>query len=152
MPRKLNMKKKEGKERMQEKQKEKQEKKKKKEQQRLEDKIQRKEERKPKIEARRKRREARTKKEEEAKTTNASSSEMSGSLEDGDDNESYQVTKGSKKEKKGKGKANTNNKYAAVSFNYTFMPMTNHDRRSFINVPAGKLLISIGLTLPSGST
>ena len=52
--------------------------------------------------------------------------------------ESYQVSKGNKKEKKGKGKAD-NNKYAVVSFNYSSIPMTNHDRRSFINVPAGKL-------------
>ena len=43
-----------------------------------------------------------------------------------------------KKEKKGKGKAN-NNKYATVSFNYSSIPITNHDRRSFINVPVGKL-------------
>ena len=58
--------------------------------------------------------------------------------EDGDDNESYQVSKGNKKEKKGKGKAD-NNKYDAVSFNYSSIPMTNHDWRSFINVPMGKL-------------
>ena len=55
-----------------------------------------------------------------------------------DDDESYQVSKGNKKEKKGKGKAD-NNKYVAVSFNYSSIPMTNHDRRSFINVPVGKL-------------
>ena len=55
-----------------------------------------------------------------------------------DDDESYQVSKGNKKEKKGKGKAD-NNKYATVSFNYSSIPMTNHDQRSFINVPAGKL-------------
>ena len=48
------------------------------------------------------------------------------------------MSKGNKKEKKEKGKAN-NNKYAAVSFNYSSIPMTNHDRRSFINVPTGKL-------------
>ena len=46
--------------------------------------------------------------------------------------------RGGKREKKGKGKAD-NNKYATVSFNYSSMPMTNHDWRSFINVPAGKL-------------
>ena len=109
----------------------------KKEQQRLEDKKQRKEERKVIREARRRRREAR-KKEEEEKATNASSSDISSSFKDGDDDESYQVSKGDKKEKRGKGKAN-NNKYATVSFNYSSIPMTNHDRRSFINVHAGKL-------------
>ena len=41
------------------------------------------------------------------------------------------MSEGNKKEKKGKGKAN-NNKCAAVSFNYSSIPMTNHDRRSFI--------------------
>ena len=48
------------------------------------------------------------------------------------------MSKGNKKEKKGKGRAD-NNKYAVVSFNYCSIPMTNHDRRSFINVPVGKL-------------
>ena len=48
------------------------------------------------------------------------------------------MSKGDKKEKKGKGKSD-NNKYAVVSFNYSSMPMTNHDRMSFINVPTGKL-------------
>ena len=42
-------------------------------------------------------------------------------------------------EKKGKGKVDSNNKYAAVSFNYSSMPMTNLDRKSFINVSMGKL-------------
>ena len=45
----------------------------------------------------------------------------------------------SKKDKKGKGKKNDDNKYAAVSFNYSSMSMTNHDCKSFINVPTGKL-------------
>jgi len=45
---------------------------------------------------------------------------------------------GNKKEKRGKGKAN-NNKYVIVSFNYSSIPMTNHDRRFVINVPVGKL-------------
>jgi hypothetical protein len=63
---------------------------------------------------------------------------MSSSSKDGDDNESYQVSKGDKKEKKRKGKA-SNNKYDDVSFNYSSMPMTNHDWRSLINVPMGKL-------------
>ena len=49
------------------------------------------------------------------------------------------MTKGGKKEKKQKGKADPNNKCGAVSFNYSSMPMTNHDRRSFINVPTVKL-------------
>jgi len=44
-----------------------------------------------------------------------------------------------KEDKKGKGKKNDNNKYATVSFNYSSMSMTNHDRKSFINVPTGKL-------------
>ena len=107
-----------------------------KKQQRLEEKKARKEERRLKREARRKRREAR-KKEQEAKASNASSSELSSNSEDGDDDESYQVH--SKKDKKGKGKKNDDNKYAVVSFNYSSMSMTNHDRKSFINVPVGKL-------------
>ena len=49
------------------------------------------------------------------------------------------MTKRGKKEKKGKGKTNSNNKYDVVSFNYSSMRLTNHDRRSFINVPAGEL-------------
>ena len=114
-------------------------KKKKNEQQNLEHKKQRKEERRLKREARKKRREARKKKEEEAKAKNTSSSEISSSTKDRDDDESYQVTKGGKKENKGKGGANSNNKYAAVSFNYSSMSMPNHDQRSFINVLAGKL-------------
>jgi hypothetical protein len=104
---------------------------KKKEQQRLE------EERRLKREARRKRREARKKKEQEAKASNASSSELSSSSEDGDDDESYQVH--SKKDKKGKSKKNDDNKYTAIFFNYSSMSMTNHDRKSFINMPTGKL-------------
>ena len=48
------------------------------------------------------------------------------------------MSKGDKKEKKEKGKAN-NNKYTTVSLNYSSISMTNHDRKSFINVPAGKL-------------
>ena len=49
------------------------------------------------------------------------------------------MTKGGKNENKGKGKADSNNKYTAVSFNYSSMFMPNHDRRSVINVSAGKL-------------
>ena len=48
------------------------------------------------------------------------------------------MSKGNKKEKKGKDKVE-NNKNAIVFFNYSSIPMTNHDRRSFINVPMGKL-------------
>jgi hypothetical protein len=110
---------------------------KKKEEQRLEEKKARKEERRLKREARIKRREARNKKGQEAKASNASSSELSSSSEDGDDDESYQVH--IKKEKKEKGKKNDNNKYVVVSFNYSSMSMTNHDRKSFINMPADKL-------------
>ena len=44
-----------------------------------------------------------------------------------------------KKDKKGKGKKNDDKKYAAVSFNYSSMSITNHDRKSFINVPTSKL-------------
>ena len=58
----------------------------------------------------------------------------------------------SKKDKKGKGKKNDDNKYVAISFNYSSMSMTNHDRKSFINVPRASYLISMGLTLPSEST
>ena len=79
-----------------------------KEQQRLKDKKQRKEERKLKREARKKRREAR-KKEEEAKAINTSSSEISSSSKDRDDDESYQVSKEGKKEKKGKAKPTKTN-------------------------------------------
>ena len=49
------------------------------------------------------------------------------------------MTKRGKEKKKGKGGANSNNKYAAISSNYSSMPMTNHDRRSFIYIPVGKL-------------
>ena len=49
------------------------------------------------------------------------------------------MSKGGKKKKNGKGKVDSKNKYAAVSFNYSSMPMTNLDRKSFINVSAGKL-------------
>ena len=41
----------------------------------------------------------------------------------------------SKKNKKGKGKKNDDNKYAAISFNYSSMSMTNHNRKSFIKLP-----------------
>jgi hypothetical protein len=109
----------------------------KKEQQRLDEKKARKEARRLKRKERRKRREARKKKEKEAKAFNTSSSELSSSSEDGDDDESYRVH--SKKDKKGKGKKNDDNKYTTVSFNYSSMSMTSHDHKSFINVPAGKL-------------
>jgi hypothetical protein len=98
--------------------------------------MQRKEARRLKREARKRREEAKKKKKklEEAKSSNTSSSELSSSTEDGDDDESYQVSKCGKKESKGKG---SDNKYAVISFDYS--SMTNNDRRSFINVPMGKL-------------
>jgi hypothetical protein len=37
---------------------------------------------------------------------------------------------------KDKGSSNKKKKYAAVSFNYSYL--SNHDRKSFINIPAGK--------------
>ena len=40
----------------------------------------------------------------------------------------------SQKDKKEKDKKND-----CISFNYSSMSMTNHDRKSFINVPMGKL-------------
>ena len=49
------------------------------------------------------------------------------------------MSKGGKKEKKGKDKVDSNKKYATISFNYSFMPMTNLDWKSFINVPTSKL-------------
>ena len=96
--------------------------------------MQRKEARRLNREARKKIKEAR-KKEEEAKASNSSSSEVSSSTKDGDDDVSYQVSKGGKKDSKVKG--NDNNKYAAISFNYSSMP--NHDYRAHINVSTGKL-------------
>jgi hypothetical protein len=88
-------------------------------------------------EEKKKRREARKKKEQEAKASNASLSEQSSSSKDGDDDESYQVH--SKVDKKRRGKKNDENKYASVSFNYSSMSMTNHNRKSFSSVPVGKL-------------
>jgi flagellar biosynthesis GTPase FlhF len=109
--------------------------KKKEAQRRLEEKMQRKEARKLKREARKRREEAKKKKKlEEAKSSNTSSSELSSSTKDGYNDESYQVSKGGKKESKGMG---SDNKYAAISFD--FSSMTYNDGRSFINVPAGKL-------------
>ena len=49
------------------------------------------------------------------------------------------MNKEGNKENKGKSGANSNNKYAAISFNHSSMSMPNHDWRSFINVPTGKL-------------
>ena len=49
------------------------------------------------------------------------------------------MIKNRRKDKKGKGKDDDNNKYAAISFNYSSMSMTNYDRKSFINVLTGKL-------------
>jgi hypothetical protein len=45
----------------------------------------------------------------------------------------------SKKDKKENGKKENDNKYVTVSFNYSSMSMTNHDRKSFIIVSVGKL-------------
>ena len=77
------------------------------------------------------------KREEELKASKEQPSQVeveSSSTEDGDDDVSYQVSKTNKKDDKGKG---NDNKYGAVSFHYP--SMSNHDRRSFINVPTGKL-------------
>jgi hypothetical protein len=95
--------------------------------------MQRKEARRLKREARKKREEAK-KKQEDDKASYTSSSELSSSTKDGDDDESYQVSKGGKKQSKGKG---SDNKYVAVSFNYS--SMTNNNHRPYINVPMGKL-------------
>ncbi|XP_066334532.1 uncharacterized protein [Miscanthus floridulus] len=111
--------------------------KKKEEQRKLDEKLKRKEDRRRIREERKKRRAARKKK-EEVKAYDASSSKLSSSSDDGDDDASYHVFKGDKK-KKNKDKSSCTNKknYAAVSFNYSYL--TNRDRKSFINVPAGKL-------------
>jgi hypothetical protein len=105
--------------------------------------LQRKEERRLIREERAKRRVARAK-EEEKKAYDASSSELSSSSDDGDDDVSYHASKGKKKTKdKGKKKdskdndSSTKKKYADISFNYSYL--SNRDRKSFINVPAGKL-------------
>jgi hypothetical protein len=117
--------------------------KKKEEQQKFDEKLQRKEERRLIREERAKRRATRAK-EEEKKTYNASSSELSSSSDDGDDDVSYHASKenkktkdkGKKKDSKDKG-SNTKKKYAAISFNHSYL--SNRDRKSFINVPTGKL-------------
>ena len=51
----------------------------------------------------------------------------------------FEEKKARKDDNKGKGKKNDDNKYIVVSFNYSSMSMTNHDHKSFINVPTGKL-------------
>jgi hypothetical protein len=110
--------------------------KKKEEQQKLDEKLQRKEERRPIREEKAKRRATRAK-EEEKKAYDASSSELSSSSDDGDDDVSYHASKGNKKkDNKDKG-SSTKKKYAAISFNYSYL--SNRDRKSFINVPTGKL-------------
>ena len=66
-------------------------------------------------------------------------------MDDGDDDVSYHASKDGKevkskdkkKDSKDKGSNNNKNKYAAVSFNYSYL--SNHNKRSFINVPVGKL-------------
>jgi hypothetical protein len=109
-------------------------------QQKLDEKLQRKEERRLIHEERAKRRAARAK-EEEKKAYDASSSELSSSSDDGDDDVTYHASKGNKnkgkkKDRKDKG-SSTKNKYVTISFNYSYV--SNHDHKSFINVPAGKL-------------
>jgi hypothetical protein len=117
---------------------------KKKKEQRLKDKKKRKEARRITREARVKRRAARAQ-EQEKNEYGASSSELSSSSDDGDDDVSYHASKDSKKVKSkdkkkdsdDKGSNNNKNKYAAISFNYSYL--SNHNKRSFINVPEGKL-------------
>jgi hypothetical protein len=111
--------------------------KKKEEQRKLDEKLKRKEDRRHIREDWKKRRVA-TKKKEEVKAYDASSSELSSSSDDGDDDVSYHVSKGDKKKKnKDKSSCTNKKKYVAISFNYSCL--TNCDRKSFINVPAGKL-------------
>jgi hypothetical protein len=107
----------------------------------LQEKLSRKEARTITREERAKRREERAKLEKAKKVYEASSSELSSSSDDGDDDVSYHISKDSKKreKKKKKDKSSSNkNKYSAVSFNYSSY-FTNRDKKSFINVPAGKL-------------
>jgi len=105
------------------------------EQQKDDEKLKRKEERKHIREERAKRRAARTK-QEAKKAYDASSSELSSSSDDASYHASKGHEKNKKKESKDKG-SSTKKKYAAVSFNYSYL--TNCDRKSFINVPTGKL-------------
>jgi hypothetical protein len=108
-----------------------------KEAQRLEEKKQIKEDRRRIREEREKRRAARKKKEEK-KSNDASSSELSTSLDDGDDDVLYHASKNNKKNKnKDRGSTTNKKKYAAISLNYSHL--TNLDRKSFIQVPTGKL-------------
>ena len=117
---------------------------KKKEEQRLKDKKKRKEARRITREARAKRRAARAQ-EQEKNEYDASSSELSSSSDDGDDDVSYHASKDGKevkskdkkKDSKDKGNNNKKNKYTAVSFNYSYL--SNYNKRSFVNVPMGKL-------------
>ena len=46
-------------------------------------------------------------------------------------------SKDKKKDSKDKGNNNKKNKYTAVSFNYSYL--SNYNKRSFVNVPMGKL-------------
>jgi hypothetical protein len=105
------------------------------EQQKHDEKMKRKEERWRIREERAKRRAARTKKEEK-KAYDVSSSELSSSSDDGDDDASYNISKKDKKSSK-KDLDNGKKKFSAVSFNYSYL--TNCDKKSYINVPAGKL-------------
>jgi hypothetical protein len=111
--------------------------KKKEDQRKLNEKLKRKEDRRRIREDRKKRRASRKKK-EEVKAYDALSSELSSSSDDGDDDVSYHVSKGDKKKKnKDKSSCTNKKKYVAVSINYSYL--TNRDRKSFINVPVGKL-------------
>jgi hypothetical protein len=99
----------------------------------LEEKLQQKEARRIKREERVKRRTAREKM--KSKELDASPSELSSSSDDGDDDISYQASKNGKNQDEG---STNKKKYVVVSFNYSSY-LTNRDRKSFINVPAGKL-------------
>jgi len=105
------------------------------EHQKHDEKLKRKEERRRIREERAKRRAARTNQEEE-KAYDALSSELSSSLDDGDNDASYNIPKKDKKGNK-KDKDSSKKKFSAVSFNYSYL--TNCDKKSYINVPAGKL-------------
>jgi BRCT domain type II-containing protein len=89
-----------------------------------------------------------SRKEEKNKNKASSSEEESSSTKDGDDDVSYHASKDDRKSRKTK--EDKKNTYGVVSFNYS--SMSNLDSRALINVPTGKYLISIGLTLPRENT
>jgi len=103
------------------------------EEKKLQEKLSRKEARRITREERAKRREERAKLLK--KMDEASSSELSSSSDDGDDDVSYLTSKKDKKKDEG---STNNKKFAAISFNYSSY-FTNRDKKSFINIPAGKL-------------